>query len=74
MQPWDFIVINDKETKQKIKHGFEQANSVSKKMFADNKQQSYQKLKIEGILEAPIGICVTCDRERNGPVVLGNRL
>jgi 5,6-dimethylbenzimidazole synthase len=42
-------------------------------MFADNKQQSYQKLKIEGILEAPIGICVTCDRERNGPVVLGNR-
>jgi 5,6-dimethylbenzimidazole synthase len=73
MQPWDFIVINDKETKQKIKHGFEQANSVSKKMFADNKQQSYQKLKLEGILEAPIGICVTCDRERNGPVVLGNR-
>jgi len=28
----------------------------------------------EGILEAPIGICVTCDRERNGPVVLGKTI
>ena len=74
MQPWDFIVINDKETKQKIKYGFEQANSVSEKMFTDDKQQSYQKLKLEGILEAPIGICVTCDRERNGPVVLGKTI
>jgi 5,6-dimethylbenzimidazole synthase len=74
MQPWDFIVINDNETKQRIKKGFDQANSASKAMFTDNKQRQYQKFKLEGILEAPIGICVTCDRERNGPVVLGKTI
>ena len=26
---------------------------------------------MEGILESPLNICVTCDRERSGPVVLG---
>jgi 5,6-dimethylbenzimidazole synthase len=74
MQPWDFIVINDYETKQRIKNGFDQANSASKAMFTDHKQRQYQKFKLEGILEAPIGICVTCDRERNGPVVLGKTI
>jgi len=74
MQPWDFIVVNDIITKQKIKHGFDQANSASKAMFNEGKQTKYQQLKLEGILEAPIGICVTCDRERNGPVVLGKTI
>ena len=74
MRPWDFIVINDNKTKQRIKNGFDQANSVSKAMFTDNKQRQYQKFKLEGILEAPIGICVTCDRERNGPVVSGKTI
>jgi 5,6-dimethylbenzimidazole synthase len=74
MQPWDFIIINDKETKQKIKNGFDQANAASKIMFNDDKKKEYQKFKLEGILEAPIGICVTCDRERNGPVVLGKTI
>ena len=74
MQPWDFIIINDKVTKQKIKNGFDQANAASKTMFNDDKKKEYQKFKLEGILEAPIGICVTCDRERNGPVVLGKTI
>jgi len=74
MQPWDFIVVSDEVTKQKIKKGFEQANACSKKMFSEEQQQKYQQFKLEGILEAPLGICVTCDRSRNGPVVLGKTI
>lgn len=74
MQPWDFIVVNDDRTKQKIKNGFDQANAKSQKMFSKDKQEKYQQLKLEGILEAPLGICVTCDRDRNGPVVLGKTI
>jgi 5,6-dimethylbenzimidazole synthase len=71
MQPWDFIIVNDTKTKEKIKRGFDQANANAKEMFSDDKKKKYQQFKLEGILEAPIGICVTCDRDRNGPVVLG---
>ena len=71
MQPWDFIVIQDSEIKEKIKSGFEAANQQSAKMFSGERQEKYKSLKLEGIMEAPIGVCVTCDRERTGPVVLG---
>jgi len=28
-------------------------------------------LKLEGIVESPLNLCVTCDRSRHGPIVLG---
>ncbi|OUS31335.1 5,6-dimethylbenzimidazole synthase [Thalassotalea sp. 42_200_T64] len=74
MQPWDFIVVRSQQIKQKIKNGFELANKQSAEMFNGDKQLQYKKLKLEGILEAPVGICVTCDRSRNGPVVLGRTI
>ncbi len=74
MQPWDFIVVSEIETKKKIKQGFDESNATSKKMFNEEQQQKYQQFKLEGILEAPLGICVTCDRSRNGPVVLGKTI
>ncbi len=33
--------------------------------------EQYAALKLEGIPESPLNICVTCDRNRFGPVVLG---
>jgi len=74
MQPWDFVVVSDTGAKKKIKEGFDQSNATSKKMFNEEQQKKYQQLKLEGILEAPLGICVTCDRNRNGPVVLGKTI
>ena len=40
-------------------------------MFENEQQRTYRTLKLEGIVEAPVGICVTCDRSRSGPVVIG---
>src|SRR5207237_4728345 len=39
--------------------------------FAGDRGASYRTLKLEGILESPLNLCVTCDRSRHGPVVLG---
>jgi 5,6-dimethylbenzimidazole synthase len=71
MQPWDFVVIRDPKIKEQIKAEFELANVEAEKMFDEKKSKKYKSLKLEGIMEAPVGICVTCDRTRNGPVVLG---
>jgi len=71
MQPWDFIVIKDKKIRQDIKDGFETANKEASLLFKGEKQKQYKKLKLEGITDAPIGICITCDRSRSGDVVLG---
>ncbi len=71
MQPWDFIIVKDPEIKQKIKAGFEIAHKEAAEMFSKDKQAQYKSFKLEGIVEAPVGICITCDRSRTGNVVIG---
>lgn len=71
MQPWDFILVRDPAIKQRVRDAFQIANEEAAGMFEDERQESYRRLKLEGIVEAPLGICITCDRGRAGPVVLG---
>lgn len=71
MQPWDFIVVQNPHTKRKIKQGFLTAHAEATNLFEGERKEKYQSLKLEGIEEAPLGICVTCDRSRTGSVVLG---
>jgi len=70
-QPWNFIVVRDETIKQSIHDLHQQANKEAAEMFADQRQSEYRKLKLAGIIDAPINICITCDRERGGSVVLG---
>jgi len=71
MQPWDFIVVKDPAVKQQVKAGFEVAHADAATMFDGDRKATYKRLKLEGIIESPIGICITCDQERTGPVVIG---
>ena len=71
MQPWDFIVVRDAAVKRKVRDAFEVANGEAAAMFGGDRQRTYRALKLQGIVEAPAGICVTCDRQRTGPAVIG---
>lgn len=71
MQPWDFIVVRAEAVKRKVHAAFEKAHAEAALMFPEDKRDTYRALKLEGILEAPVGICITCDRGRTGPVVIG---
>lgn len=71
MQPWNFIVIRDPLVKAKVKALFLEENVKAARRFRGRRRQLYHQLKLEGILEAPLNICVTCDHHRAGPHVLG---
>ncbi len=71
MQPWDFVVVHDLAVRKQIKEGFEIAHAEAAEMFEGEKREQYRGFKLEGILEAPVGVCVTCDRTRSGEVVIG---
>ena len=71
MQPWDFILIRDPAIRKQVHEAFQKANAEAVQLFQGERQKLYAALKLEGILETPLNICVTCDRERFGPVVLG---
>lgn len=71
MQPWNFIVIRSAQVKAQVKALFLRAREVEAKDFIGERQDLYLSLKLEGIEEAPINFCVTCDPTRFGPAVLG---
>ncbi len=70
-QPWNFIVVRNQQIKQSIHDLYAQANEEASNLFTDDRRQAYLRLKLAGIIESPINICVTCDRQRGGKVVLG---
>lgn len=70
-QPWNFILIKDTETKRKIKASFEEERDRSSEMVQESKRAKYLSLKLEGIMESPVNICVTYDPTKFGPFVIG---
>ncbi len=71
MQPWDFVVVRKVATKRKVKALFHAVNGKAATRYTGAKADLYRGLKLEGIEEAPINLCVTCTRQRGGRHVLG---
>jgi len=70
-QPWNFILIKDYETRNKIKESFEIERKRSSKLVDEPKRSKYLSFKLEGILDSPVNVCVTYDPSRFGPFVIG---
>lgn len=71
MQPWDFIVIESAEVRKAVKAIFQRENDKAAAQHEGDRSVLYRNLKLEGILESPVNLCITCDRSRGGPNVLG---
>ena len=72
MQPWNFILISSLDIRRQIKQLFEERNAQEAAQIEDaQRKQLYGQLKLEGILEAPLNLAVTCDHRRDSPFVLG---
>ncbi|MGS0680313.1 5,6-dimethylbenzimidazole synthase [Shewanella sp. 125m-7] len=57
-QPWQFVVIRNDAVKQQVHQSFVTANAAGRAQFNGNKNTQYSKLKLEGILEAPVNLAV----------------
>ena len=70
-QPWNFILIKNEETRKKIKESFILENKKASELVDDPKKSKYLSLKLEGILESAINLCITYDPTKFGPFVIG---
>ncbi|MBI2160287.1 MAG: 5,6-dimethylbenzimidazole synthase [candidate division NC10 bacterium] len=71
MQPWNFIVIRDRAARAAVREAFVRERDRAAQLYEEPRRSQFLELKLEGILEAPLNLCVTCDPERGGPHVLG---
>ncbi|MDQ3084405.1 MAG: 5,6-dimethylbenzimidazole synthase [Thermoproteota archaeon] len=72
-QPWNFILIRDRNSRLNIKESFSKERLKSVELLEKDKEKKrkYLDLKLEGILESNLNICVTYDHKRFGPYVIG---
>ena len=70
-QPWNFILIKDSKTKEKIKESFDIEKNRSSQLVEEPKRSKYISFKLEGILESSVNLCVTYDPTKFGPFVIG---
>jgi 5,6-dimethylbenzimidazole synthase len=70
-QPWNFILVKDIKTKNKIKESFKAEKNRSAQLVEESKRSKYISFKLEGILESPVNLCVTYDPTKFGPFVIG---
>ncbi|HVB83122.1 MAG TPA: 5,6-dimethylbenzimidazole synthase [Candidatus Binataceae bacterium] len=70
-QPWNFLIVKDLHRRRLIKRVFEEERAINAVQFDRERRDKFLALKLEGILETPLNLVVTCERGRFGPGVLG---
>ncbi len=70
-QPWDFVIVRGLELRREVKRVFEAERARNAEQFTGARREKFLSLKLEGILEAPLNLIVTCKPDRFGPGVLG---
>ena len=70
-QPWDFVLVSDRD----VRRTFRDHVNGERAQFADTlsaaEAQRFAGIRIEGILDATLGVAVTYDPTRGAPSVLG---
>lgn len=70
-QPWDFVLVESVRTRRAFyDHVYEERATFEASLDAEARER-FRRIKIEGILEASLGIVVSYDPQRGSPHVLG---
>lgn len=71
MQPWTFTVIRSEQTRARVHDLYLRERQAAACFYDEPRRGEFLALKLEGIREAPVNICVSCDPTRGGTHVLG---
>jgi nicotinate-nucleotide--dimethylbenzimidazole phosphoribosyltransferase len=69
-QPWRFVVVRSTETRARVRALAERERARQAPRFGA-RARAFLDQKVEGVLEAPVGVCVCCVAPPEGTEVLG---
>jgi 5,6-dimethylbenzimidazole synthase len=70
-QPWDFVLVDDAGLRQAFWTHVDGERRVFSTGLPPDRAAVFDRIRIEGILEASVSLVVTYDPERGAPQVLG---
>ena len=60
-QPWRFVLVEDVGRRAEVRANFERANAAALAAYEGEESQSYARLKLAGLDEAPVQLAVFAD-------------
>jgi len=60
-QPWRFVIVEDAGRRAEVRANFERANAAALAAYEGAEAQSYARLKLAGLDEAPVHLAVFAD-------------
>ncbi|GAA3048503.1 5,6-dimethylbenzimidazole synthase [Actinokineospora globicatena] len=70
-QPWDFVVVRDPGTRARFHQHVHDERARFAATLTGERAATFDRIKIDGILESTLSVVVTYDADRGGPSVLG---
>lgn len=70
-QPWRFIVMREPTRRARIRDSFLACRRAEAARFPPERREQYLSLKLEGIVDAPVNLCVVADLRSQGEAILG---
>ena len=64
MQPWDFMLIGDLDVRNQVQELCEREQQAAACYYDEPRRSNYLSLKLEGIVESSVNLCITCDPTR----------
>ena len=70
-QPWDFVLVKNPATRQAFRDHVQTEREIFNASLPAERQETFAKIKVEGVMESGLGVVVTYDASRGGEHVLG---
>jgi nicotinate-nucleotide--dimethylbenzimidazole phosphoribosyltransferase len=70
-QPWGFIVVRDREVRERIRQSFLRCREAEAVRFPPERREAYLAHRLEGILDSSLNLCVAVDLRSRGEAILG---
>jgi 5,6-dimethylbenzimidazole synthase len=70
-QPWGFVLVRDPAQRTRIRASFLRCRAREADRFPSPRREQYLALQLEGIVDAPLNVCVTVDLRARSEAVLG---
>ena len=64
-------MVKNKDTRQLVRDSFDRERIRSSTLVEDPKRSKYLSLRLQGILDCAVNICITYDPTKFGPFVIG---
>jgi nicotinate-nucleotide--dimethylbenzimidazole phosphoribosyltransferase len=70
-QPWGFVVVRDAQVRERIRESFLRCREAEAARFPPERRERYLTYRLEGLVDAPVNVCVAVDLRPREEAILG---